>query len=476
MNRNRSLFAASALALVGASATPAHAGGFLTARFGADDGNATSTTVQSTYFNPAGLAMRGGTRITAEGLVGYRTVSYDRPEAAIDNVVPDGTKETGTPQSGVGANSGHASLANLVAAPFLGVASDFGVRNLGVGLSLSVPFGGQSRWDKNEAYEGDQQYPGAVDGAQRWSVIEGEIKAVYLTLAGAYYIPAARLAIGAGFNVIPQNINIIRARTGQGTDDLVDSEGRIFEGRSWIDVSKTSFSLSGGLMWLPTDQVRVGLSYQSQPDFGPSKLKGHLRNKFGQADPTEEPGDEIQVEHALPDIYRAGVAVQVNPSVEVRGQFEWQRWSVFDKQCILTVADDARCDTQADGSSAPGNATILQNIERDFTDSWSLMGGAAWRVSPKIELSGAIIFDTSAVPDETLDGSFPDANKAVLIAGGRFGLARGLALSAHWIQAVYATRETAVVEPKEAPTRVPSSAGKYTQSVGVFSLAAEYQF
>ena len=77
MKRLRRLTAALVLALlVPAFTTPALAGGFLVARFGAEDANPTTDSPVALYFNPAGLALRGGTRLYAEGLFAYRVVNF----------------------------------------------------------------------------------------------------------------------------------------------------------------------------------------------------------------------------------------------------------------------------------------------------------------------------------------------------------------------------------------------------------------
>ena len=79
----------------------ARAGGLAAARFGGELGNPTTGHPTALYFNPAGLALGTGTRIYAEGVLVYRSASYDRPVAAIDNVLEDGEMGSGTPE-GVG--------------------------------------------------------------------------------------------------------------------------------------------------------------------------------------------------------------------------------------------------------------------------------------------------------------------------------------------------------------------------------------
>ena len=64
--------------------------GFLVARFGGEHGHPTTHHPAAIYFNPAGLALNKGTHIYAEGLLGFRTVTYTRPVAAIDSLARGG--------------------------------------------------------------------------------------------------------------------------------------------------------------------------------------------------------------------------------------------------------------------------------------------------------------------------------------------------------------------------------------------------
>jgi long-chain fatty acid transport protein len=460
-----------ALALVGAFASSAHAGGIATSTFAGEDGHVTTSHPSAAYYNPAGLALRGGTRFVLEGTIGYRKVGYTRPLDAIDN------PGTGTPTDALSANSGEANLTNPVAVPFFAAATDFGVRHLGVGFSFSVPFGGSEDFDENQAYVGNSKYPGASDGVQRWSIINGTVQALYLTLAGAYYIPAAHLSVGVGLNAISQSVSVLRGRTLLSTDDLVSASGSSVEGRALIDVKSSGFSASAGLIWMPTEALRIGASYQSQPDFGKSTLSGDLTNKIGAA--ATAPTTPVDFEQELPDIIRFGGSYAVNQRWEVRGQFEYQRWSVFDKQCLLDATQaDRKCAINPDGSldAAAGGAGVTANLDRSWNDSFAVHAGTTYRLTPAVQLLGGITFDSNAIPDRTLDAAFVDSNKWLFTGQGRFELGGGFALSARWLQVVFATRETTKATPEASPTRVPSTHGKYTQSVGVFSLAAEYEF
>ena len=464
--------------VLSAVVSSASAGGFATGRYAGEHGHVATDHPTAIYFNPAGLALGLGWRVYAEGIFAWRTVEYNRPRGAITNQV-DGAGEAGTPDDAIDANSGKASLSNIAAAPFLGAVTDFGVPNLGVGLAFFVPFGGQAQWDKNDDYADDQQYPGAEDGVQRWSTIDGELRALYLSLGGAYRFPGPRLSIGAAVNFISSNVYTVRARTPAGNDDVVAANGSVAEGRSLIDVSGTNLSASIGVNWEAMPGLWIAASYQSQPGFGNSTQSGTLTNKFGSGstDPTD-----IRFEQELPDIARLGVRYMPSTQVELRLSGDYQRWSVFEHQCLLDAdRDDANCALNENGEAMPDAQGIIVNIPREWEDTFGVRAGASYWFTPELEVNGGVNFDSSAVPDRTIDASLLDQNKIIGIAGVRWAaMPDSLILALTVNNAFYFQRK---VDPREdgdigtlSPSTVPDGAGRYKQNVLFLNLGAEYRF
>lgn len=456
----------------------AHASGFLTARFGGEQGHPTTEHVSAIYFNPAGLALGRGTRLGFEGIFAYRSARYERPPEAIDTILAHGETGAGTPADAVAANSGEATLGNVVAAPFLGVASDLGVPNLGVGIGLYVPFGGSSSWDTNPNFESDATYPGAVDGVQRWHSIEGSIRSVYATAAGAYRIPGARLAFGLGLNVVHSSTDVIRARNVNGTDDLVTGSGTVMEGRSLLQTSGTDLALGIGAIWEPFPRVWVGASYQSQPGFGETTQSGTLTNKFGAGTVDES---EVELVQALPDVVRLGVRARPNARYELRLFGEYVRWSVFDKQCILDATDPARrCALTATGEvdTAAGGAGVIVNNPRHWQDAFGVRAGGSYFVEPGLELYAGGGYDANAVPDDTIDAGLMDMDKLSASLGARWALREsGLAVAATYTQIFYFERTVAPrTTAYQPPSRHPDPAGTYRQSIGALNVGVEYAF
>lgn len=472
-----------ALAVAGASlfvTTEAAAGGFAVARFGGEQAHPANGHPTSIYFNPAGLSLEGGTRVYLEGLFAYRSATYDRPTDAIDNVIPDGESETGTPSDAVAANAGTAKLSNLLVAPFGAVVSDLGIKNLGVGLGLYAPFGGQATWEQNAAFEGSTEYPGAVDGVQRWATIDGILQVLYISAAASYTLPGPRLSFGVSASLVQSKVETVRARTLAGSDDLVGPTGAALEGRSLLEVSGSDLAFGAGVIWQPVDDLWIGASYQSQPGLGEQRLAGQLTNKFGAG--TTDTSDVLLLQE-IPDVIRVGVRYRMDP-LELRLQGDYTRWSVFENQCITGDAPTANCALTASGATLPESSDIIVNVRRDYDDTFGVRAGASYTVSKQLEVGGSLAYDSNAVPDATIDASLMDMDKIIANASLGYQVLDALRLNAHLLHVVYLEREVGA-RPRDAmgvpigfdpPSAAPDGAGTYKQSVSVLALGAEYAF
>lgn len=465
--------------LVGAS-SPASASGFLAARFGGELGHPTTDNPTAIYYNPAGLSLAKGTRIYLDGTFALRHASYDRPAAAIGHINGEGEEVSGTPRDGIAANSGEADLTNFIASPFAAVVSDLGVPNLGVALGFYVPFGGTAVWSKNETFESGplaQKYPGGVDGVQRWWTEDGKIQSLYLTAAASYRLEEPKLSFGLAVSAINNVLHTVRARNGDGTDDLVDGNGDPKEQRSLLDVSGWDVGVGAGVIWEPADGLYLGVSYQSRPGFGDSSMKGTLKTSFG-GNVSE---DDVKVSQGLPDIWRAGARWRMDPEWELRLFGEFVRWSFLKRQCVMPDTPNASCDINEDGSTS---SDVIQNIERRWKDAFGIRAGASWWATEPLQLMLGAGYDFNAIPDKTLDPSFYDMGKVTISLGAQYELLENVALAATFTQVIYAERTVSVEDSQsfrpgerfQQPSTQPSSAGTYRQSISVLDVNAQYTF
>ncbi len=471
-----------AIACVGAAllAVPstAFASGFAAARFGGEHGNPTETNASTLYYNPAGIGFSEGMQIMLDVNYALRSATYDRPASAIStpNPYPD---DAALNDRAIAANSGEATLSNKILAPMFGISSDLFIDSpLRLGFAFFAPFGGQAVWDTTAE---DDRFPGASDGSQRWYAIDGTIRTLAFTLGAAYMIKPARLSIGLGANLYLSEINTLRARDADGTDDL-ETGGSLKEGRSWVETKSTDFGLGGGVLWEAMEKkLWIGASYQSRPNFtGDMEAEGTLRNYLGAAPATEA---DVILTTSLPDVIRLGARFQPMPEqLEIRLFGDMTRWSAFKQQCLIdaTATDiDAACEANEDGSQANPDSTVpIQNLQRKWNDAFGVRLGVSYWIQ-QLEIIAGGGWDGNAVPDQTLDPALMDMNKFTATLGLSYEFADMMVLGVSGTNIFYAERNTEGVAGNESfapPSRQPGNQGTYNQNIFLINTNLQFRF
>jgi long-chain fatty acid transport protein len=452
----------------------AAASGYLTARFGTDHGTPASPNGFAVYFNPAALGGTTGTTITGDVSLLLRWASYQRGVDAL-SASDEATKQDPAYRS---ANVGRANLLNLLALPYLGVNTDFGgSKYLRGGYAFYIPFGGMATWDRRDPTQG-----GTIDGVSRWHNISGQILAIYNTLAFAVKVHET-FTIGANVSGIIHNVATVRARNADGSDDTI-SNGQLVEGRSLLEAHGFNLSAALGVYWEPTDTVKLGLSYTSQPGFGETKMSGTLKTQLAGTQPDSKEVDFFQT---YPDIIRLGGAVKATEKLELRGDLEFVRWSVFDKQCVVPKGD--KCNVAEDGRDLSGGKVIL-NIPRRWNDAIGIRVGPGYQLNDDLELFGSVGFTTPAVPKATIDASTIDSQRLYGTVGAKYRFSEHFALAASYNHIHYFTVNTngandqeIAGHPAKGPdggaynaSRSPSADGRYKSEIGFLNINAAYTF
>lgn len=455
------------------SSNDAKASGYLTARFGADHGTPVMPNAYAIYFNPAALGGTTGTTILGDASVLLRWAQYRRDRDALSP--SDKTKIDNDPNY-VNSNTGKGNLLNLLALPFLGVNTDFGgSKYFRGGYAVYVPFGGFATWDRLDSPI--YGTPGTVDRVQRWHNISGQILAIYNTFAFAVK-PHPRFSIGVNFSPVVHIVSTVRARNADGSDDTINN-GTLVEGRSLLEASGVNLSVGAGVYWEATDHFRVGLSYTAPPGFGETKLSGDLTTQLGSGAPGVTKVDFTQ---SYPDIIRLGAAGKIGDKWELRGDFEFVRWSVFRRQCVFKAGTE--CDANRDGYASPTSNVIL-NIPRNWDNAIGIRVGPAYQLSDTVELFGSVGMTTPAVPKETIDASTIDAVRLYGTFGGRFVLSKHVALAASYNHIHFFDVDTNGQNKLNIPdhpeqayhaSRSPSANGRYRSEIGFVNINLAYTF
>ncbi len=457
------------LALLCTTPRVAHAAGFLADTFGSDHGQPALSNTYSVYYNPAAMVGMAATDLTLGGVVAARSVGFNRSPASLSPSCLGQKNCSASDPTYIAANTGQATLFNALAAPFLGFVTDFGGSNLRLGIASYVPFGGQVTWQNTGAVPGA---PGATDGPQRWSSISNTTSSLYETAAFAYRIPSAHLGIGVSVSAIRSAIQDTRAHNLDGSDDVLNGNNTIKEGRAFIDVSGWQIGAAAGLWWQPTPTLRLGASYTSQPNFGTMRLSGSYKQWEQGAGETSKNVDFLQ---AYPDIIRLGAAWRAAPDLELRLDGSWQRWSQFKNQCVVSTGGS--CNVNADGS-VPSGSSVIQNVQRNYQDAYRVRLGGAYWVQPEAEIFASGAFESSAASTAYVDPLLFDSNKLAGTLGIKYSF------TGHWYgQAAYTyvyylpvTVTDSALATAQQPTKLPNEDGSYTSSLYILDVALGYVF
>jgi long-chain fatty acid transport protein len=462
----RSIFVVrSALALLAAVLVEgsAWASGFLNPRLADAHGHPALANPYAIYFNPGALGGIEGTQIVVDGELAYRHATYTRAASALS------TPTSLTDPTYRAANTGEATASNALVIPFAAAASDFGSKNFFAGIGAYVPFGGQVKWDKRDSFAANPAARGAVDGAQRFAVVSGNQKSLYATTAIGFRLPDVGLSIGVSGSIVFSSINHGLARDVSGDDDVSR------EGRALLEVSGIEGGLGAGVYWepIPKGPVRIGASYTSSPGLGRMRLKGKLSETY--STPEVIDADLLQT---YPDVIRFGIAAQVSKRLELRFDTEYARWSVFDTQCIVRAGKD--CQLNPDGSDANAEkGQIVLAIPRHWNDAGAMHVGFGYWLAEPTELYFSAGYDTSAVNQETLEATYPDALKLLGTLGVRHKLSDHFALGAAYTYVHYLSRTVAFQHLKDSPflaSREPNEDGEYGSSIMFFDVNATLSF
>jgi long-chain fatty acid transport protein len=458
------------VALCGVPRT-ALAGGYGAARFGGEHGTVVDTNPSAVYYNPGAVGFDGGHELMVDFTLILRRATYTRPTSAIDPSSLSAVESAGLDaQQASAALAGKATLHDVLVSPFAGVSSDLGLDSpLRLGAAFFVPFGGQSAWDETAP---DPSFPGAQDGTARWYNIEGVIRSMALGFVAAYKLEEPRLSFGLGLDVYFSEVDTLRARNANGTDNLVSGSGSLAEGRSLLQVSGTHLGLGAGVLWETlAKRLWLGASYQSAPGFGAMVLEGTLDNVFATGAPA--PSADVQFTQALPDVLRLGARFRPHPSYELRLVGDWTRWSRLDQMCIASAdVSDAigACATNRDGSlEDPSQAAdVVQVFQRRWRDSVGVKAAVLYFIGEALELNASLGYDSNSIPAATLDAALFDMDKIAVSLGGGYDFSPQLRWTLTLSDVIYFERDTGGVEGNEslaAPSRQPGNQGRYTQNI-----------
>jgi long-subunit fatty acid transport protein len=420
-----------ALGTILGAAAPAWASGITLGRFGGVYGHPNADGGLAMYWNPARISVRPGWFATVDATLVRRTASYDR----VTDIEGPGVAET---------NTGRATIGTTAILPYiaLGGTVDLNRVRLGFAVGGHPGFGGTAAWDKN--YDTPSEYPGGVDGPQRWSGITSSFILLHGVAATSMTLVDHGLSFGAALTVATADVSTIRARNVNRTEQPLDERGRIQEGRVAYEGSGTALALNVGASW-DSDVVTVSAHYRSGYNLA---LEGEARQAYGTQPPIR---GGANLDFPTPHVFLTAVTLRFG-DFEITGMTDYALWSRMEANRIFAVNDPP---------------DLLLEIPRNLVDTLSVRAMLGYNVNSRLNLTGMLGIDPSAVPEETMDASLSDAFKVQIGLGLRADINPHFRIHTSYVHDIYSP---VIVRDS---IHEPRTNGTYRDSRGWLNLSLE---
>ena len=369
---------------------------FFIGRFDGLDAGPTNQSAFAVYWNPAAVAQPGAS-VHTHLLVVDRQASYDRV-AELNNVTPEWAH--------INAGKNHTGGTGLVPALALRYGFDVGGFDIGLGIASFVERAGVAHWRRNLG--APSEYPGAVDGSQRWSALNAEL--LIASVAGCLGVGHSDSGLSLGVTPIMNfaSLSTISARNPDGSDRVIDDAGRLAEGRMFVDdATDRQLGMVVGLRYDGVDDLVFGLTWQKEVIY---QLEGQGRLTLGTA---EETVIDARIQLPVAQAVRYGLDWTLSPRWVLRPMTSWVQWSVMERQQALNLTS---------GDS-------LMDVPREWMDVWSGRLRVDYVVNDALRLSAGGHYERGATPVRTFEPGSSEADNWELALGGSLQVSSSLRLS-----------------------------------------------
>lgn len=442
----------SAALLVAASISAAQAGGFmLSEQSVAGQGRAFAGSgivgddLSAVWFNPAGMTLLPGT----SAQIGATLVSLNLKVKSNDGTQTDNGRDKEMP---------------IPSAYFVHQLSP----DMWLGLGITTPYGLSVAYgDDWGANKNNLLNPGGM--SERGTYAEIKVFNFNPSLA---WKATEKLSFGAGISI---EYATAKYRTNTYDGNL---KGLIKDGSDFTEEQKQAaavlsknignaeaglkadgfaWGFNFGMMWQPTDTVRVGLAYRSNinhkvdgdTDIRFKELTAENLGKYGPGT-TEHPGlnilDTTHLSSLNPSaLSNVGINMgangastvvngsasmkapqtvmltglwQATPRLRLSGLIRWADWSSFEKLRINVSGKALDALGQMLPAGTSGVNTAGMTIENHWKDTWLFSVGADYDINEQFTVRGGVGYETSAIDDPRYRSPvIPDMNRLMLAAG-----------------------------------------------------------
>lgn len=482
-----------------------------------------ATNPTAIWWNPAGLAVGGGTQFMIEGAPVFANVYADRanPDYGSLDDTPNGD---GPPPDGYPTSydySGRDEVKLNAVVPFLGVSSDFGVDGLGIGAGLAVP----------TATGGEIEDPW---GANRYSLRSGNIQAIQAIVAASYRIKkVVSLGVSGAFvdstwaadtdtstyvdlsDAVKDQFGLDQP-LGSFRDGYIEQKGytatAVFD-----DLKDQAFTFGAGVYVTPVEQLGISLAFnkgvrldhtgdvaiqfQCPPEYDflvalASADRGLCNTETGQGSLFNGAGS---VGYSLPSRVNLGIVLTPVDALRLEVMGSWVNWKVFTDYEIKTEISPDEIPVEPDDPNDPDDVAEAQALREETAELasqdllWARDGrntywvglDAKHRVNEFFMYGGRVFYDRSSTPTNSLMLNNFGANTVGLMGMAMVSPVDKIGISVsfthHFMQSRTVTDSNFGLsiyddQRKDFRYRFPSGNGTYGGSINRLGIAVRGRF
>ena len=401
-------------------------------------GSAASAEDASTiFYNPAGMAFLPDNQV----VLGMHVINPDI------NFSSTGSRSgLGFPESGDnGGNTG--SLTFLPNFYFAKSITD----TIHLGIGVNTPFGLKTEY--NDQWVG------------RYQTVKSEVNSININPSIAYKAND-KLSLGFGVSAMRIDADLTSAVDFGTILGSLTSNPLLFQkldGTTRTKGDDWGFGWNAGVIFQPTDDTRIGLSYRSQIH---ETLKGttSFYNVPAPLAASFQNGP-VTAKLVTPDSASISIFTKLDEKWDLLGDLSWTDWSKFQNLTIIRTS-----------------GTIVSSNSENWHNTLRVSAGANYHVDENLKLKVGVAYDESPVSDLYRTARIPDNDRIWLSFGGQYKLSETSKIDVGYTHifvkdaSLDKTNEIQTASPALTAALQDKLIGNYSSSIDMMSVQFSHSF
>ena len=330
-----------------------------------------------------------------------------------------------------------------------------------VGIGVNAPFGLKTDYD--------------ADWVGRFHALKSEIKAINVNPSVAFKA-SDNFSLGFGINYqyveaeITKAVNYTAVAAGTGNAGLIAATGAANAGSNSVEGDDSAWGFNLGIMFHPTPNTNVGLSYRSAMNLTLSGSVTYTGRPAAMTAALAIPALAAQVGDSpitanlkMPASWSFAVKHQLNPKWDVLFDATRMEWS------SIKTLDIVR-----------NSGAVLESVPFNWKDTWRVGLGVNYRYSPVWTFRAGVALDQTPTSDTYRIPRLPDEDRTWVAVGGQYKISKAGALDFGYAHLFV---QDPAMNLSGAPALTPALVagrgaliGNYDSNVNIFSVQYRHNF